>query len=119
MADQGDTGGEPFRVRLESADEFYQRVGAGSADALSVRNEAELARLFAPANVRLLRELGRNGTTDVETLAGVLERDRHEIADALNVLDRFDLVRVQADEDGRVARAAVTCDSVEISIPLE
>ncbi|WP_440988568.1 HVO_A0114 family putative DNA-binding protein [Haloarchaeobius baliensis] len=119
MTDTGDTGGEPFQVRLESTDEFYQRVGAGAADALSVRSEAELARLFAPANVRLLRELGGEEPTGLGDLAAVLEREEDEIADALNVLERFGLVRVDPDENGRVERAAVRYDSVEISIPLE
>ncbi|MFC4406869.1 HVO_A0114 family putative DNA-binding protein [Haloarchaeobius iranensis] len=119
MASQRDADGEPFRVRLESADEFYQRIDGGTADALSVRSEAELARLFAPANVRLLRELGSDEPTTVADLAGVLDRDEDEIADALNVLERFGLVRVDPDENGRVERAAVRYDSVEISIPLE
>lgn len=114
-----DTGGEPFRVRLESTDEFYQRVSGGAADALSVRSEGELARLFAPANVRLLRELGCDDLATVAELADVLDRDEDEIADALNVLERFGLVRVEPDEDGRVERAGVRYDSVEISIPLE
>jgi predicted transcriptional regulator len=119
MAEQDETGGEPFRVRLESSDEFYERLDGGTADALSVRSEAELARLFAPANVRLLRELGGDGSTTVADLAGVLDRDEDEVADALNVLDRFGLVRVEPDENGRVERAAARYDSVEISIPLE
>ncbi len=107
---------DTLRVRLESAEEFYARLGGGDRDALSIRSEEELARLFAPTNLRLLRTLQDEHPTTMASLTAAVDHDLADVETRLQALSSFGLVDLV--EHDKSVRPVPKFDEIEVTIPL-
>ncbi|WP_435319705.1 hypothetical protein [Haloarchaeobius sp. TZWSO28] len=113
---ESDSEPETLQVRLESAEEFYARLGGGDRDALSIRSEEELARLFAPNNLRVLRALTEEHPTTVARLTATLDHDLEDVNQRLQALESFGLVELV--EHDKSVRPVPKFDEIEVTIPL-
>ncbi|WP_435334092.1 hypothetical protein [Haloarchaeobius sp. TZWWS8] len=103
-------------VRLESAEEFYARLGKGDRDALSIRSEEELGRLLAPSHLRILRVVSDQHPTTAAAVADTLGRDQEKVEHVLGILAQYDLLDL-VDHAGEI-RPIPQYDTLEITVPL-
>ncbi|WP_439027741.1 HVO_A0114 family putative DNA-binding protein [Haloarchaeobius sp. DT45] len=113
---EADAETDTLQVRLESAEEFYARLGGGDRDALSIRSEEELARLFAPSNLRLLRTLRDEHPTTVASLTAAVDHDLSEVETRLKALESFGLIDLV--EHDKSVRPVPKFDEIAVTIPL-
>ncbi|MCT9094599.1 hypothetical protein [Haloarchaeobius sp. HME9146] len=113
---ESDSEPETLQIRLESAEEFYARLGGGDRDALSIRSEEELARLFSPSNVRLLRTIVDAHPTTVAKLTATTDHDFAEVNRRLQALESFGLIELV--DHGNATRPVPQFDEIQVTIPL-
>ncbi|WP_435359716.1 hypothetical protein [Haloarchaeobius sp. DFWS5] len=114
--DGGSATGQTLKIRLESAEEFYARLGSGDNEALSVRSEEELGRLLAPSHLRMLRIIGDQHPTTIAAVADTEGRDPEEVERVLSVLAQYDLLTLA--EHGDAVRPIPRYDELQIEVPL-
>lgn len=118
-----------LHVRLESADEFFDRVQemvevleAGEAAdgtaslGLSLPDEQALARVFSVPNLELIRAIAEQNPGSMRELAELVDRDIKNVSRNLHELDQLGLVELV--DDGRAKRPVVPYDEIEVRYPV-
>lgn len=116
-------------VRVESVDDFFDRVEAqldeaesgGPADELTARglslpDESALARVFSVQNLGLIRAIAKHDPSSMRELAEVVDRDIKNVSQNLNELEHLGLVELV--DDGRAKRPVVPYDEIEVLYPV-
>lgn len=120
---------QTLHVRVESVDDFFDRVEAmvdevesgGSADELTARglslpDESALARVFSVRNLQLIRAIAEHDPSSMRELAEVVDRDIKNVSQNLNELEQLGLVELV--DDGRAKRPVVPYDEIEVVYPV-
>lgn len=103
-------------------DDALERALAGDvpeSDAprrLSFETTDQLARVFSPRAIDLLRSVARNEPASMREAARLVDRDIKQVSENLERLSRYGVVEFR--EDGRAKRPVVPYDEIDIRLPL-
>lgn len=103
------------RERIEAA-----QAGEDLDDAqpvLDVQSYADLARLFAEANLELLAAIAANEPESMRETATLVGRDFKEVHRNLTELETLGVIELEAK--GRAKRPVVQYDEIEVAIDLD
>lgn len=105
---------ERTRSRIEAVE-----AGEDLEDAqpvLDVESYADLARLFAEANLELLETIATHEPESMRETAALVDRDFKEVHRNLTELDSLGVVEFESN--GRAKRPVVRYDDIEVAIDL-
>lgn len=83
---------------------------------LDVESYADLARLFAEANLELLAAIAANEPESMRETATLVDRDFKEVHRNLTELETLGVIELEAN--GRAKRPVVQYDEIEVAIDL-
>lgn len=121
------TGNRTLHVRVEPPEETRQEArrrvqalerGEDVEDrhVLTFENEADLARLVSPPNLRILRSIARQEPGSMRQVAELVDRDFKEVHRNLTELEALGVIELRAD--GAAKRPVLRYDGIEIEVQL-
>jgi predicted transcriptional regulator len=108
-------------VRQRTAAAFEQALAGDVPDGdaprrLSFETTDQLARVFTPRAIDLLRAIAREEPGSIREAARLVDRDIRQVSENLERLEEYGVV--QFVEEGRAKRPVVPYDEIEIRLPL-
>ncbi|WP_227356223.1 HVO_A0114 family putative DNA-binding protein [Haladaptatus salinisoli] len=117
-----------LHIRVESTDDFHEDTlteiealergeEPEERNVLSLRDEADLQRLFGEKNLELLRTIRRHNPTSMREAARLVERDIKDVSRNLNELTELNVLEFV--QEGRSKRPVVNYDEFDIHVRLK
>lgn len=108
-------------LRQRTADAFERALGGNGDEAhaprrLSFETTDQLAQVFTPRAIDLLRAIAREEPESIREAARLVERDIKQVSENLERLDEYGVVEFV--EEGRAKRPVVPYDEIDIRLPL-
>lgn len=107
---------ERTRDMLRAVEEGEASEDLGHAHVLNFESESELARLFSPTNLALLRAIRQHDPESMRDAAGAVDRDFREVHRNLTELSELGVIELV--EEGRSKRPVARYDDIEIHYSL-
>lgn len=108
-------------LRQRTADAFEAARGGDAPDTdaphrLSFETTDQLASVFTPRGIDLLRAIARDEPASIREAARLVDRDIKQVSENLERLEAYGVVEFV--EDGRAKRPVVPYDEIDIRLPL-
>jgi len=120
-----DTGDKVLEVRVENGrqdpvEEAMKALDQGEdpepSYGLTLGSEDRLKQVLSDKNVELIRAIAREEPESIRELARLVERDIHQVHDAVTELATLSLIEL--NEEGRSKKPRVWYDSISVDIPV-
>lgn len=108
-------------VQQRTAEAFTQALtddasGEDAPHRLSFETTDQLAQVFTPRAIDLLRAIAQEEPASIREAARVVDRDIKQVSENLKRLEEYDVIEFVAE--GRANRPVVPYDEIDIQLPL-